>query len=153
MEVFNSDCAFECDRGGGSALLDQLLVAGRRIGAIAVDDAHFYQAEAPGGWVMVKAAENDPDALVESLKAGTYYSSQGPELRNIVVTDDEIVVESSSVVSMIVQAQGNTAKAVHGLSMTRSSIELHKFAASPWVRVTVIDAAGKRAWSNPIWLD
>ena len=69
----------------------------------------------------------------------------------IVVTDDEIVVESSSVVSMIVQAQGNTAKAVHGLSMTRSSIELHKFAASPWVRVTVIDAAGKRAWSNPIW--
>ena len=24
--------------------------------------------------------------------------------------------------------------------------------ASPWLRVAVIDAAGKRAWSNPIWL-
>ena len=24
---------------------------------------------------------------------------------------------------------------------------------SPWFRVTVIDAAGKRAWSNPIWWD
>jgi hypothetical protein len=23
---------------------------------------------------------------------------------------------------------------------------------SPWIRVTTIDNAGKRAWSNPIWL-
>ena len=153
VETYNHGCAMGADRPDGFHTLDLLLAEGRRLNLVATDDAHFTEPDHFGGWVMVKAAENDPDALVESLKAGTYYSSQGPELRNIVVTDDEIVVESSSVVSMIVQAQGNTAKAVHGLSMTRSSIELHKFAASPWVRVTVIDAAGKRAWSNPIWLD
>jgi hypothetical protein len=28
---------------------------------------------------------------------------------------------------------------------------LARFAASPWLRVTVVDAAGKRAWSNPFW--
>ncbi|VAV86484.1 hypothetical protein MNBD_ALPHA08-1045, partial [hydrothermal vent metagenome] len=24
---------------------------------------------------------------------------------------------------------------------------------SPWFRVVIIDQAGKRAWSNPVWLD
>ncbi|WP_425053139.1 PHP domain-containing protein [Psychromarinibacter sp. S121] len=153
VETYNHGCATGADRPDGFHTLDLLLAEGRRLNLIATDDAHFTEPDHFGGWVMVKATENDPDALVDALKAGAFYSSQGPELRNIVVTDDEIVVESSAVVSMIVQAQGNTAKAVHGLSMTRSSLPLHKFAASPWVRVTVIDAAGKRAWSNPIWLD
>jgi hypothetical protein len=35
--------------------------------------------------------------------------------------------------------------------MTRSEVPLARLNDSPWVRVAVIDAAGKRAWSNPIW--
>ncbi|MEM6467678.1 MAG: phosphotransferase, partial [Pseudomonadota bacterium] len=29
--------------------------------------------------------------------------------------------------------------------------DLSRFENSPWLRVTVVDAAGKRAWSNPYW--
>jgi hypothetical protein len=47
--------------------------------------------------------------------------------------------------------QGTGAKAVHGHSMTRAAVPLARLNNSPWVRVAVIDAAGKRAWSNPIW--
>jgi len=130
-----------------------LLEEGHRINLIATDDAHFTEPDHFGGWVMVQATENDPDALLESLKAGTFYSSQGPELRNIVVTDTHVEVESSAVVALIVQGHGNKAKAVHGLSMTRSRLPLNLLGNTPYVRVTVIDAAGKRAWSNPIWLD
>ena len=43
------------------------------------------------------------------------------------------------------------AKAVHGHSMTRAEVPLARLNDSAWVRVAVIDAAGKRAWSNPIW--
>ncbi|MDF0601993.1 CehA/McbA family metallohydrolase [Psychromarinibacter sp. C21-152] len=152
VEAYNHGCAMGADRPDGFHVLEMLLAEGRRLDLIATDDAHFTEPDHFGGWVMVKAAENDPDALMEALKAGTFYSSQGPELHNIVLEDDEIVVESSAVVSMIVQAAGNTAKAVHGLSMTRARMPLHPFAASPWIRVTVIDAAGRRAWSNPIWM-
>jgi hypothetical protein len=28
-----------------------------------------------------------------------------------------------------------------------------KDAPATWVRATIIDAAGRRAWTNPIWLD
>jgi hypothetical protein len=34
--------------------------------------------------------------------------------------------------------------------MTRASVARARFAASPWIRVTIVDRAGKRAWSNPI---
>ena len=34
--------------------------------------------------------------------------------------------------------------------MTRASVPLTRFATSPWIRVTVMDRAGKKAWSNPV---
>jgi len=62
-----------------------------------------------------------------------------------------VVIESSAVVSAVAMGKGTGAKAVHGNSMTRSEVPLARLNDSPWVRVAVIDAAGKRAWSNPIW--
>jgi hypothetical protein len=53
----------------------------------------------------------------------------------------------------MVQGAGTAAKAIHGESMTQATMPLDRFAASPWIRVTVIDRAGRRAWSNPIWRD
>ena len=153
VETYNHGCAMGCDRADGFHTLDLLLAEGRRLDLIATDDAHFTEPDHFGGWVMVKATENEPDALLDSLKAGRFYSSQGPELRDIQITDNHVQVECSAVVSIIVQAQGNTAKAVHGLSMTKGKLPLNLFAGSPWIRVSLIDRAGRRAWSSPIWLD
>jgi hypothetical protein len=125
------------------------LTEGRRLTLIATDDAHFSEPDHFGGWVMVKAAANEPEALLSALKAGHFYSSQGPELRNVVVTGNDVQVEMSACASMIVQGAGTAAKAVHGHSMTHATLPLDRFAQSDWIRVTVIDAAGKRAWSNP----
>ncbi len=152
VEIYNHGCWAGCDRGDGFALNDLLLSEGRKLMQVATDDAHFNEPDHFGGWVMVKAEENEPEALLAGLKAGHSYSSQGPELRRIVITDKSVEVECSAAVSVIVQGHGTAARAVHGLSMTRASIALDRFRASPWVRVTVIDAAGKRAWSNPYWL-
>ena len=120
---------------------------------IATDDAHFYEPDHFGGWVMAKAERNEPDALLAALKRGDFYSSQGPEIRDVRVEGDRVVVESSAVGSVIVQGWGTGAKGVHGHSMTRTEVPLARLLNSPWLRVTVIDAAGKRAWSNPFWRD
>ncbi len=101
---------------------------------------------------MVKALELTPEALLAALKTGHFYASQGPELRDIAVSGDAVEVWSSAAATVIVQGQGSAAAARHGQSMTRASIPLDRFRGSPWIRVTVIDAAGRRAWSNPIWL-
>ena len=152
VEVYNHGCAAGCDRPDGFAIADLLLSEGRKLSMIATDDAHFSEPDHFGGWVMVKAEENTPSALLAALKAGTFYSGQGPELRDIQVMGDHVVVESTAVSSVIVQGQGTGAKGVHGASMTRTEVPLARLNNSPWLRVSVIDAAGKRAWSNPIWL-
>ena len=151
VEVYNHGCWAGCDRGDGFAINDLLLSEGRRLTLVATDDAHFSEPDHFGGWVMVKAEENDPEALLAALKAGHHYASQGPEIRRIEVTETAVEVECSAAVSVIVQGQGQAARAVHGLSMTRASVALERFRKSPWIRVTVVDAAGKRAWSNPYW--
>lgn len=152
VEVYNHGCAMGCDRPDGFHTLDLLLSEGRRLDLVATDDAHFTEPDHFGGWVMVKAEANAPELLLEALKRGDYYSSQGPELRLVEVTDKAVVVESSSVSSVIVQGHGSAATAVHGQSMTRTEVPLGRFYNSDWVRVSVIDAAGKRAWSNPMWI-
>ncbi|MHC0053472.1 PHP domain-containing protein [Actibacterium sp. D379-3] len=153
VEVYNHGCAIGCDRPDGFHTLDLLLSEGRPLNLIATDDAHFSEPDHFGGWVMVKAAANAPDALVEALKAGHFYSSQGPELRDIRLSGRNIEVECSAAAAVIVQGQGSAAQALHGNSMTKARIPLDRFANSPWVRVTVTDRAGRRAWSNPIWRD
>ncbi|OJY29388.1 hypothetical protein IQ03_03802 [Gemmobacter caeni] len=150
VEVYNHGCAMGCDRPDGFAIADLLLTEGRDLSLIATDDAHFSEPDHFGGWVMVKATENTPEALLAALKSGQFYSSQGPELRDVVVEGNRVIVESSAVVSVIVQGAGTGAKAVHGQSMTRAEVPLERLGASPWLRVTVIDAAGRRAWSNPV---
>ncbi|WP_309668059.1 CehA/McbA family metallohydrolase [Tabrizicola sp.] len=152
VEVYNHGCATGCDRPDGFAIADLLLTEGRRLSMIATDDAHFHEPDHFGGWVMVKAEENTPEALLAALKAGAFYSSQGPEIRDVRIEGDLVVVECSAAASVVAMGHGSGAKAVHGHSMTRAEVQLSRLKGSPWVRVAVIDAAGKRAWSNPIWL-
>lgn len=153
VEVYNHGCAVGADRPDGFHMLDLLLAAGRRLDLCATDDAHFTEPDHFGGWVMVKAQENTPESLLDALKRGQYYSSQGPDLHGVSFDGEIATVESSPVASVIVQAQGNAAVAVHGSSMTRTEVALGRCSASPWLRVTVVDQAGKRAWSNPFWRD
>lgn len=151
VEVYNHGCATGCDRPHGFYTLDQLLTEGRHLTLCATDDAHFSEPDHFGGWVMVKAASNTPDALLTALKAGHFYSTTGPELRGITWAENEVIVESSAVSSVIVQGKGCAATAIHGQSMTRTTVPLARFANCDWLRVTVIDAAGARAWANPYW--
>ena len=152
VEIYNHGCAMGCDRPDGFAIADLLLTEGRKLTLIATDDAHFSEPDHFGGWVMVKSEANEPEALLSALKAGHFYSSQGPELRDVRIEGGKLIVECSAVSSIVALGWGTGAKAVHGHSMTRGEVPLDRLNNSPWIRASVIDAAGKRAWSNPIWL-
>jgi hypothetical protein len=153
VEIYNHGCATGCDRPDGFSIADLLLTEGRHLTMIATDDAHFSEPDHFGGWVMVKSDENEPEALLRALKTGNFYSTQGPELRDVRIEGGKVIVECSAASSVVAIGWGTGAKAVHGHSMTRAEVPLERLLNSPWVRVAVIDAAGKRAWSNPIWLE
>ncbi len=162
LEIYNTGCSVENDRGDGSYLLDQMLNKARRLTCIATDDAHFHTGDfdAFGGWINVKAEKLEPDALVAAMIRGNYYSTQGPQIHSVSI-DDNIVSVSSSPVNSISLIGGTSRTSTRlGKSICSARLDLaeleHSFAPappSPWLRLVIIDEHGKRAWTNPIWLD
>jgi hypothetical protein len=102
-------------------------------------------------WVQVRAEALTPDALLEALRDGAYYSSRGPELQEVALTDGHLTVRCSPVSSIFVSGPTAFARQQHGESLTEATFDVAGFAGA-YCRLTVIDADGKRAWSNPIWL-
>lgn len=153
VEAYNYGCVVDNDRGEGFLILERLLNQDRRLNLIAADDAHFNTPDHFGGWVMVKALENSPEALLVALKAGEFYSSTGPDIHDIQFSNDGIEIECSKAATIVVQGKGTSTATLHGQNMTREFLSLERVKDSPWVRVTIIDQGGKRAWSNPIWLE
>jgi len=152
VEIYNHGCVVDNDRGEGFFTLEQVLNRDRHLNLIATDDAHFNTPDHFGGWVMVKTVENTPELLLAALKAGEFYSSTGPNIHDIHLMGDSIEVECSAAATIIVQGQGTSMATLHGNSMTKACLSLDRLAGSPWLRVTIVDRAGKRAWSNPIWV-
>jgi predicted metal-dependent phosphoesterase TrpH len=160
VEIYNHGCAVENDRPDGWYLHDQLLNEGKRLTAYATDDAHFHYNDHFGGWVNVKSTGLDPDSLLQALKDGHYYSSQGPELYNLSLEGKLINISCSPVDSISVVCGTSRSCVKMGKAITSASFDLANLdkgwllkRPSPWFRVVVIDHAGKRAWSNPYWWD
>ncbi|MBC8098970.1 MAG: PHP domain-containing protein [Armatimonadetes bacterium] len=155
VEVFNGTSIDHNDKPGGWSLLDILLARRRRLNALATDDAHIKppRADTLLGWTMVKSEANTPEMLLESLKAGHYYSSTGPAIYDVqLLPGNALSVRCSPAERIFVTGTGWQAASVYGNGLSAAEISLAKF-DSPYVRVTVRDAKGGRAWSNPIWLD
>ena len=160
VEIYNHGCAVESDRGEGFYLLDQLLNEGHRLSAFATDDAHFKTPDHFGGWVHVKAESLDPEALLVALKAGDYYASQGPLIHDIMLDGEELTVSCSPVDTIVVVCGNSRTDGRMGRAITSATLDLGKLKRgwllekpSDWIRVVLIGDGGKRAWSNPIWLD
>ncbi len=152
VEVYNHTSHIWTDRGDGWYLLDRLCNDGHTLNACATDDAHFHTDDAFGGWVMVSAEANDPALLVEALKAGHYYSSQGPIIHDIVIEGSFVNITCSKAKAIMLLGRGSCSNPWLEPGQTQARLSLKPFEKSGWFRVTVIDDAGKRAWSNPVAL-
>lgn len=154
IEVYNVEASQWNDRGNAWYLCDLLLARGRRLNAYAADDAHFVRERpiAFAAWVQVRATELTPEALLAALKAGEYYSSQGPELHHVAIANGEITIACSPATAIMLSGLSAHARSLHGEGLTAAAFSLEGFEGS-YCRVTVIDRQGNRAWSNPIWLD
>lgn len=147
IEMFNAVCD-AMGREGGGYLLDQMMTSGRTLGAIAVDDAHYYLGDAGLGSTMVKAPDRTPDALLAALKAGQFYSSTGPEIRHVESDGTHLFVECSAVDFIGLVGKGAAHTKVEGPGITRAMLPLAPF-ADGWARLILRDCDGKKAWGHP----
>ena len=152
VEIYNHGSRVENDRGDGWALADILLNRGRQVHAYATDDAHQLTHDAFGGWINVKSTSLDEQSILDALKAGHYYSSQGPLIDDIEIDAQEVRVQCSPAKAVIIAGRGSRSDQVLGESLTEARFSLKKF-KSGYFRITIIDSEDRKAWSNPLWMD
>lgn len=154
IEIYNYGHMNDCDRGNGWLFADVMANRGHRFSATAGDDAHCKpdRPDSLGAWVQVRSESLDPDALLKSLKQGHFYASNGPKIHNIELTEDEIVIACDPAIAVYAGGRGSIREFTRGDGITEARLPITRFTNS-FVRITVLDAQGNRAWTNPIWLD
>jgi hypothetical protein len=159
VEIYNHNMATgaAADRANGAYLLDGLLEQGRRLFVTAADDAHFARpGDRFGVWVEVCSESLEPEALLSALKAGRYFSTQGPALRELWREGDCLHVRTSEVSVIALTGGGDRWQSgMEQMSEPGGTIAAAEFELTPFpgafCRVVAIDEHGRRAWSNPIW--
>ncbi len=155
FEIWNSGCAIENDMDTDNGMYwDEILGQGKKLFAVATDDGHaMYQHCC--GWVMVNA-QNNVKSILSALEKGAFYSSCGPVIKDFYVDDEgEAHIEVEGCKTILFQCDKHPAKrfdATDGELLTHASVSTKGNRPYPYIRATVIDKDGKRAWTNPIKL-
>jgi hypothetical protein len=155
LEVYNGVCDQGYFKGYSNVHWDDLLLAGRRLWGLAVDDAHWmpWRNDSGLGWVMVKAPELTAPAILSALQHGCFYASTGPTIHDVRLEGNEIVVSCSPAMSIASIGDRwfvSAARSITGHGITAARLKL--WDGQTFARVEVTDRAGKKAWSNPIWV-
>ena len=148
MEIWNSGCAIENEMDTDAAYWDELLGQGQHIFGVAVDDGH-QKAHHGKGWVMVRS-ENNVKAILEALEKGRFYSTTGPKILDFYVEDGVAHVKCSPCCRIRFHSDRHPTRMMTGEDLTEAQLDLKD--AYDYIRVSVIDQEGHKAWSNPIWL-
>jgi len=157
IEVYNHDCELLNDRGDSMVHWDALLSRNRRPLGFATDDTHNWNLDGMpsnfyGGWINVKSPELTERSIIECIKKGLFYSSSGPEIKDIKVEEDTISVETSPVqkIAFVTLPRRGRCFKTHDKPLTYASYS--PVPSDRYVRVQITDFKGRRAWSNPIYI-
>ena len=135
-------------------LSDALSALGHRRLAFAGDDNHFLARKpaSPLAWVHIRAERLEPEALLAALKSGHFYSSQGPELHDVSISGNTLRITCSPATVVLLSGPPPLSESRRGDGITTCAFSLDRFWGG-FCRVTLVDTAGRQAWSNPIWLE
>lgn len=152
FEVWNSGCAIEDDMDTDNGMYwDELLGKGIKIFGVATDDGHpMYQH--CNGWVMVNA-ENNVKSILKALEQGAFYSSCGPVIKDFYIDDENVVhIKTSECEKIIFHCDKHPSNMITAEDepLTEASHNLKD--NYEYIRVSVVDKNGKKAWTNPIFI-
>jgi len=156
IEVFNMTCHVTVDKGWSWSQWIGLLSSGKQVFGLAVDDAHWHTStynrlDAFGGWVLVKAKSLRVEDVLESIKKGLFYSSTGPLIHNVEVSNNTIHVKTSPVISisfLAYESRGRRYEATHSKYLTEVSYTIK--GNEKFIVIKCEDGKGGVAWTNPI---
>ncbi|CAM4341782.1 hypothetical protein FHS16_002549 [Paenibacillus endophyticus] len=157
IEIYNHQSEIQEAVGYGVSYWDYVLKRGKRINAIAADDAHggptdMAVSEFYGGWIAVESERLEQQAIIDAIKAGQYYSSNGPKIYDLRIENDKLKVVCSPVRTIrFITFPDNGLAELDPTGELITEAEYFIQNNEQYVRVECVDASGKIAWSNPVY--
>ncbi len=156
VEVYNHVCLMHNGKPYALSHWDALLEEGQRVWGVACDDTHYLPQYGYGGfgWIMLRAEANTPQAILAAIKAGDFYASTGPDFLNIQCDGQTLRVRCSPVASVAFTGQSWLGRVVRPPKGQETLTEAeYVISEEQFIRVTLTDAAGRMAWSQPLFFD
>lgn len=154
VEIFSATSAFDAkDTSYAGELICELAKFGTLPHIVAADDAQDYAEEMFGASVMVEADEMDSASIVRALRAGRFYSTEGPEVHVIATAGGKVRVQCSpcSKIEFFTNSEDDEGKIFLGDGLIEAEYALKS--GERYVRAEVTDELGCRAWTNYILID
>ena len=155
MEIYNTSCERMGNNEYNSAIYDLMLHSGHKINCVAADDNHNgHPLESPhsdsfGGWVMINADVLEHGVLMSALERGEFYSSTGPEIKELYIEDGKIHIKTSPAKKIrlltgnrfsAVKIAGNDGFVDEAVWDTNEIVK--------YFRIEVTDSSGEKAYTN-----
>jgi hypothetical protein len=150
------------------SLWDSLLSGGKIVWGVGSDDAHAYhefddrESPTPGrAWVVACAPELTPLAITKALKQGSFYASTGVKIQRYRIDAKGITIDIERlpdwspnlvpVTRYTTRFLGNDGKV---LSEVQGTSPRYAFRGDEsYVRASIIDSDGRKAWTQPVFHD
>jgi hypothetical protein len=161
LEIFNGVHLANVEGAPGRPSYEQIwdgvLSAGRAIFGVAADDSHNYsdfgpnQANPGRGWVVVRAEALSSEAIVDAMAAGDFYASTGVALSELYITPEQVslTIEPDQDSEFTTAFTGRDGKLLH--EQTGMDAKYDISGDEGYVRATVHDTNGKKAWTQPVF--
>ena len=163
LEVHNAHPVVNTYGGAGrpscEEIWDGVLSAGKCIYGIATDDSHHFQGDFlpkrgnPGrGWVMVWASQLAQKDILNALRSGDFYASNGVALSDLVMERGQVAlrVEQERDFVYTVEFIGREGKLL--LRTYGTEAEYRPKGDEGYVRAVMKCSDGTRAWTQPIFV-
>lgn len=150
-EIYNSVSAapWNPDRADSSLYFDLWAKDGVYMPCTAADDTHFWTGEQCYSYTMVNAKEKTVPALMEALKNGNFYASQGPRFTSVEYDDTHIVAKFSEDVKRVIFYSNMVYVKNRVVTEPNGMAEYEIRPNDTYIRIEIMDAEGRKAWTSP----
>ena len=178
IEVFNGNYNTHNYGGGGKKsveeMWDEMLSKKIKIWGVAVDDSHHFKEEFaphrhnPGrGWVEVFAKNLSEKNILDSMRNGNFYFSNGVKFKKINIDKEKIellisgdyfnkglsnsLITDSKYTTQLISNEGEIVEEINGKSVKFNLVnENNKYT---YFRTKTISSTGSIGWTQPIFIN
>lgn len=160
MEIYNYGCEHDGLYGYNPQSYDEMLRLGNKLYCVSTDDNHNREpfdsplCDSFGGFTMIKAESLTYENIINSLLNGNFYSSMGPEIKELYIENNTLYIKTSPVEKIFVIMKGRDCYkklAKKGETITDASFKLN--GNEGFIRLSIRDEKGLYASSNAYFLE